>query len=166
MIKNKETEIVNHIIEHIKNLKVKSRVVADDGSVTTKEVEIKTEDGEDGSVKIMRFDSPMPSVNYPSLAGIPSTYSTSISQHTLIALAEIIVRETLAVVIKDTEIAFKDRFDILEAQFDALVNALLTVGAGAATVVPTVIAAYQTAFPVSVRANLKAKELQEGTHIK
>lgn len=58
-----------------------------------------------------------------------------------------------------------ERFELLEIDFDNFVNAMLTVGVGAATAVPAVVTTYKAASNTNVRSTNKTTALSEGSPI-
>lgn len=152
MIKNKEQNIIDNVMSKLSEIKIKTRTIDSNGNVQPAEVKL---DLNSENVKVMKLSEKNTKDNYKGQT-TNNDYNTEF-QYSLSLIVETIVRETLAVIIKDTQISFKDRLDTLEEHFDMLVKALATVPQAS-----VVMATYIAAYPESIRAALKLNETLQG----
>jgi len=157
MIKNKESNIIQTIKDKINEIILNVRKVDDNGKPHFEEIQMKTYTTANKEfVDIMRVGGGSPTQYTDST----NTYSTEFQQMYYM-LVEIIVKETIAILIRDTEVSSLARLNKLEKDFDALVNALSTIpqNAGAINV-------YKQENPKSDRDTLRDEEVRQRTDLK
>lgn len=118
-ITNSANDLVKTIMNKLKTGKITIPEADEEGNVTNKEIGLIQESNSTKNVKFVGTTKPTYEETYNSLKKVGAE-----------VIVEAIVKEVLSTIVEKASVRLKDRLDTLENDFNALILAMNTAGAG------------------------------------